>query len=120
MLRCIIGYLAAVLFIYVITFKKLNKLFGKIKMKKLLKLHSLIGLLMIILTIVHVVMTGHFLTLSLGTLSLSLLIVIFITGMIISHFKTKNRKIFVYLHIGLSLLTLLCIVFHIIENVLLG
>ena len=115
MIRCFIGYTALILFIYALAFKKLNKLLGKIKMKKLIYIHAFVGMLMLILVIVHVVMSRQELTLNFGTIALFLVICIFLTGIIVSHIKKVRRKIFIYIHITLSFITLFCVIFHIIE-----
>lgn len=115
-----LAYAAAFLFLYCLLYKKINMMCGKIKLSKLLKYHYILASIGLIFVIIHVLLSRVKLAVTFGTVSLFMFICVFISGVVIIKSKGKIRKMVVYTHIILSIIALICMIFHIAENIILN
>lgn len=120
MISHFLGYSSVVLFLYCLFYKKINKYFGKIKLSRLLKFHYVIGIIGFIFAIVHSALSIIDFHITFGTIGLILYLFVLISGIVIARLKGKNRKNAIYVHIALSIFTLIFIFFHISEHLILG
>lgn len=115
-----LGYVSAILFIYCLLYKKINKVFGNIKLSNLLRYHYILGSIGLILVIIHALLNISNLAITFGTISLFMFTCVFISGVVIIKSKSKRRKIAVYTHIVLSIIACIFMIYHIAENLILN
>ena len=77
-----------------------------------------VGVLAISMAFLHWIIAGFYFHFGFGFLALILFLLTGISGALIKYLKGKKRKNVKYMHITLSVITMIAMLFHIIEKVI--
>lgn len=116
----IIGWLAAGFMLLSFCYPVLKR--TKIKGKHL-KFHCYVGYISILLASVHAIVNLAQFSFSVGVLCIFSMLLIMISGIIMRHFGklfSKNIAVWKWIHIALSVICAMTLIFHIIEYLILS